>query len=145
MARAAARRRIVAGVGLFCFLCLIKAEAVTVGIEGDRFTFNGAPRFLLGISYFDAKNWHTSDLDEIHRLGFNSLRIWIDWADQGFFDANGDWRAKQKLLDLLAAAQARDLAVDVTVLNSDPHTRNSFGVAARGKVVRLVFSELKDQ
>jgi hypothetical protein len=35
----------------------------------------------------------------------------------------------------LAAAKARDLAVDVTVLPSDSHTKSSLGVAQRPKVV----------
>jgi len=120
------------------------ANAVTLGIAGDQFTFDGKPRFLLGVSYFDARHWHVSDLDAIHRLGYNSLRIWIDWADQGFFDSTGNWRAKQTLLDVVAAANARDLAVDVTVLNSDPHTKDSFGVGQRAKVVEAVFSALRD-
>ncbi len=144
MKGAAVMTRFIAYGILMSAFFLLRAGAVTIGVSGDRFTLNGTPGFLLGVSYFDAKNWHASDLDEIHHLGFNSIRIWIDWADQGFFDPNGDWRAKQTLLDLIAAANRRDLAVDVTVLNSDPHTRNSFGVPQRGKVVRSVFSALKD-
>lgn len=128
--------------GLLMLLLASQARAVTIGVAGDRFTFDGTPRFLLGISYFDARNWHASDLDEIRRLGYNSIRIWLDWADQGFFDPNGDWRARQTLLDFVAAANARGLAVDVTILNSDPHTKNSFGVAQRAKVVRQVFATL---
>ncbi|HZZ19325.1 MAG TPA: hypothetical protein VFE25_08150, partial [Opitutaceae bacterium] len=50
---------------------------------------------------------------------------------------------EQTLLDLITAADARSLAVDVTVLNSDTHTKNSFGVPERGKVVASVFSALK--
>jgi hypothetical protein len=135
-------RLIVLGAWFLAAL-ISRAAAVTIGVAGDKFTFDGKPRFLLGVSYFDARNWHASDLDEIHRLGYDSIRIWIDWADQGFFDSAGNWRAKQTLLDFLAAANARELAVDVTVLNSDPHTRDSFGVPQRPKVVRSVFSALK--
>lgn len=138
------RRVAVIVASLFLWCIAPRAPAVTIGIAGDRFTFDGTPRFLLGVSYFDARNWHASDLDELNRLGYNSVRIWLDWADQGFFDPNGDWRARQTLLDFVGAANARGLAVDVTILNSDPHTKNSFGVAQRAKVVRQVFATLRE-
>ncbi len=56
-----------------------RAECPTVlGIDRARFTINGKPTFLLGISYYGAlgasEDFLRRDLDDLQRLGFNWLR-----------------------------------------------------------------------
>jgi hypothetical protein len=96
-----------------------QAAETKVGLSGDRFTVNGKPTFLLGASYFDGKNWHASDLDALAAKQFNLIRIWLDWATTGFFDAGGSLSAKTTLLDLVRAASQRGIVVDVTILDTD--------------------------
>jgi len=94
---------------------------VTVGIAGDKFTVNGQPKFLLGVSYFDGSNYQVSDFDALAARRFNLIRIWLDWGTAGdgrsFFDASGALVQGQKLLNLVRAARARGLVVDVTILD----------------------------
>jgi hypothetical protein len=52
-------------------------------IEEDRFTINGEPVFLLGISYYAglgaSQETVQRDLDTLHRRGFNWLRVFASW------------------------------------------------------------------
>ncbi|MCP4259833.1 MAG: hypothetical protein GY774_20320 [Planctomycetes bacterium] len=78
---------------------------------------------MLGVSYYDAKDWRVSDLDQLSNLGYNLIRVWMDWGiwydrTDSFFDANGNLVDIQNFLDLVRAAAARNIIVDVTVLNS---------------------------
>lgn len=102
------------------------AEQPTVlGTHGSRFTINGKPTFLLGISYYAglgaSEEFLRCDLDDLQRLGFNWLRV---WATCGFFDqdisvvdAGGGPREPQldKLKRLVADCDRRGLVVDVTL------------------------------
>src|SRR5687767_4542070 len=65
-------------------------EASTgLAIEGWSFTWNGAPIFLLGVSYFDGRDWAAADLDMLDQRGWNLVRIWLDWSDDGYFGPDG--------------------------------------------------------
>ena len=61
--------------------------APTLRVQGTRFTLDGEPRFLLGISYYAALGAEDQllrhDLDEIRGAGFNWLRVWANWAAFG--------------------------------------------------------------
>ena len=63
------------------------AEATIVGIDGSRFTMNGKPTFLLGVSYYGAlgasEEFVRRDLDDVQRYGFNWLRVWATWESFG--------------------------------------------------------------
>jgi hypothetical protein len=97
----------------------------SLGIDGTRFTLNGQPTFLLGISYYGglgaAEDFIRRDLDDLQRLGFNWLRVWATWGafdhDVSAVDATG--RAREpflaKLQWLLAECDRRGLVVDVTL------------------------------
>ncbi|MGH8652475.1 MAG: cellulase family glycosylhydrolase, partial [Gammaproteobacteria bacterium] len=113
--------------------------ATTIGISGDKFTINGKEAFLLGVSYFDAFNWHASDLDELKARGYNLIRVWLDWEDRGLFDADGNLTWEQPLAELVEASDARGLVVDVTMLDGSL----SFGPSNREKAVRQAVSALK--
>jgi len=105
----------------------------SLGIEGTRFTLNGRPTFLLGISYYAglgaSEEFIRRDLEDLQRLGFNWLRVWATWGafdhDVSAVDATG--RAREpflaKLRWLLAECDRRGFVVDVTL------TRGKRGVA----------------
>ena len=85
--------------------------ATELKIQGTRFTLNGRPTFLLGISYYGAlgasEESRRRDLDEMQRLGFNWLRLWATWHafenDVAAVDGEGKPRAQfMERLELLA-------------------------------------------
>lgn len=90
-------------------------------IDGEGFRFDGAPIFLLGVSYFDGRDWQAADLDGLAQRGWNLVRVWLDWSDDGFFGPDGALSedGSQALLELVAAARARDMIVDVTILDPE--------------------------
>lgn len=104
-------------------LCLAGPPA-QLGCAGERFTVDGHPTFLLGISYYgglaaDAATV-VADLDQMKASGFNWLRVWVTWA---FFDQNlavvtprGEPREPYlaRLVELVRLAGERGLVVDVT-------------------------------
>lgn len=99
--------------------------ATTVGIEGTRFTLNGRPTFLLGLSYFGALGaseamWQ-KDLADTKRYGFNWIRVWATWSsfgeDVSAVDAEGKPREPflSRLRQLVAECDQRGMAVDITL------------------------------
>jgi hypothetical protein len=101
------------------------AEPTVVGIDGSRFTLNGKPTFLLGVSYYGALGSPEKpvrlDLDDVQRHGFNWLRVWATWEsfgdDVSAVDARGQPRQPymDKLKWLVAECDRRGLVVDVTL------------------------------
>lgn len=112
-------------------------------IVGEQFALNGKPTFLLGVSYFDARNFHDSDFTKLAALGFNLVRIWLDWEEDHFFDENGDWRsgADQDLIRLVEFANSQGLAVDITIL--DPNMSFGDKPSIRRKIVESTARLLK--
>lgn len=102
------------------------ARAVELGIEGDRFTLDGKPTFLLGCSYYGGLGASPatvkSDLDELSRLGFNWVRVFADWTaydtDLSAVDITTG-EPRQPYLDALARlvdeCDRRGMVVDVTL------------------------------
>ena len=63
---------------------LLRAEQGTVlGVKDARFTLDGKPTFLLGVSYYAALGapdaFIRQDLDDMVRHGFHWLRVWATW------------------------------------------------------------------
>lgn len=109
-----------------------------LGIQEARFTLNGQPMFLLGISYYGAlgapEEFIQRDLDDLQRYGFNWLRVWATWSafdhNVSAVDAQGAHREPylSKLAWLLAECDRRGLVVDVTLTrNSQSAKRASVG------------------
>ena len=97
-----------------------------LGIQGTRFTRDGVPAFLYGISYYGALGASDaalqSDLDEIQCHGLGWLRVWATWAAFGndvSAVAAEDGAPREpflsRLRDLVAECDRRGLAVDVTL------------------------------
>ena len=117
--------------------------STSLGIDGSRFTLNGRPTFLLGISYYGglgaSEDFIRRDLDDLKRLGFNWLRVWATWGafdhNVSAVDAQGGPREPflGKLKWLLAECDQRGFVVDVTLArgkavagllpNFESHTR----------------------
>jgi len=105
------------------------APATELSIEGTKFTVNGRPTFLLGISYYGAlgapKDFILRDLDDIQRCGFNWIRVWATWSafgkDVSAVDAEGNPREPflSKLRWIVAECDRRGLIVDITLSRGD--------------------------
>jgi hypothetical protein len=127
----------------------------TLGIQGARFTLNGKPTFLLGISYYAGLGASDAtvraDLREAKRLGVNWLREWATWAgfgnDVSAVDAEG--KPRQPYLDRLRALVARcdgmGMAVDVTLSrgNGERDSPNLLTLPAHRRAVRTLIEALK--
>jgi hypothetical protein len=103
-------------------------------IHDSHFTLNGAPTFLLGISYYGGlgarEEFLRRDLDDMQRFGFNWLRVWATWSafegDVSALDANGEPRQPPlaKLQRLVAECDHRGLVVDVTLTRNQSSIKN---------------------
>jgi len=124
---------------------LLAQSNLVLGISGDRFTINDAPTFLLGVSYFDGRNYRESDLVTLSAKGFNLIRVWLDWREDSYLDENGNWRsgAAQDLLSLIDFAANQRLIVDVAILDNNA----AFGKSdlGRSQAVQNVANLLKDK
>ena len=126
---------------------LASAQALSIrsfGVSGDRFTINGTPTFLIGVSYFDATGWKTSDLDGFASRGINLIRIWLeDWSPGGnrFLDPDGNIIDASSLVNLVRAAAARGIVVDATILDWESAPVSGNPQAAVGNAVDLLKNE----
>jgi hypothetical protein len=106
----------------------VASAAPRLGIDGARFTVDGAPRFLVFVSYFDGvRRVHGGiepDLDYL-KTRVDGIRVFPNWWDyvcpprsggDTLFDLKGEIRPAvwQALDTLLTAAGARGLIVDLS-------------------------------
>ncbi|MCD6505572.1 hypothetical protein J7M22_03000 [Candidatus Poribacteria bacterium] len=126
-----------------------------LGVEGTRFTINGEPTFLLGISFYGAlgasKEFILKDLDDMQRYGFNWIRVWATWSafgnDVSAVDPNGNPREPYlgKLRWLIEECDRRGMVVDVTLsrgngITGPPRLQN---LESLSRAVRTLLEELK--
>jgi hypothetical protein len=114
-----------------CSLVLVSAVALAtdLGIDGIRFSLDGRPTFLLGISYYGAlgapEDFLRRDLDDMQRYGFNWIRVWATWAafSNNVSAVTADGAARQPYLDklrsLVANCDRRGMVVDITLSRGD--------------------------
>jgi endo-1,4-beta-mannosidase len=96
-----------------------------LGIERGRFTVNGKPSFLLGMSYYGAlgasEDFVRRDLADMRRHGINWIRVWATWAafdnDVSAVDQQGGPRQSflDKLRRLVKECGRHGMIVDVTL------------------------------
>ncbi len=101
-----------------------RAQTV-LGIQGTRFTLNGKPTFLYGISYYGglgaSEEFLRRDLDDMQRYGFNWIRVWATWGARADNVAavNADGSPREpflgRLKQLVAECDRRGMVVDVTL------------------------------
>jgi len=95
------------------------ASAQQLGVQGDRFTIDGAPKFLTFISYFGAMGAANvaADLHFLRASGFDGVRIWpLVFTGPQLMRSDGTLRpdALQRLLFILDRAREERLIVDVS-------------------------------
>ncbi len=103
----------------------LAAGGPELGIDGARFTLDGKPTFLLGISYYGGLGASDatlrSDLDALKRYGFNWIRVWATWSfgdtDVSAVDAKGAPRDPymRRLVRIVDECGKRGMVVDVTL------------------------------
>jgi hypothetical protein len=113
---------------LILFASIAISAAPRLGIAGTQFTVDGAPRFLIFISYFDGVRRVASgvqgDLDYL-KTKVDGIRVFPNWWEYScpprsggdtLFDLQGDIRPAgwQAIETLLAEAGARGLIVDLS-------------------------------
>jgi hypothetical protein len=58
---------------------VVATAGTELGVKDTKFTVNGKPTFLLGISFYGApgssKNFILKDLDDMQKYGFNWFRL----------------------------------------------------------------------
>jgi hypothetical protein len=130
-------------------------KTTVLGIEDFRFTLNGKPTFLLGISYYGGlgatEDFVRRDLDDLGRRGFNWLRVWATWSafgeDVSAVDPDGAPREKylQRLKGLIAECDRRGIVVDVT-LNRQKDSSGGAVADLRGheKAIKTLVGALKE-
>jgi hypothetical protein len=102
----------------------------TLGISAGKFTINGTPTFLLGLSYFHAVKASSSDLTTFKSRGYNYVRLFLDWVDDAtesvtrsgafsVFNADGTLKStKNDILTFIRDADAVGIVVELVVLNA---------------------------
>jgi len=133
----------------------VATSETKLGVEGTRFTINGEPTFLLGISFYGAlgasKEFILKDLDDMQRYGFNWIRVWATWSafgnDVSAVDPNGNPREPYlgKLRWLIEECDRRGMVVDVTLsrgngITGPPRLQN---LESLSRAVRTLLEELK--
>ena len=104
--RLAARTLLLAG--LVC--CASYASAQKIGVQGDRLTVDGTPKFLTFVSYFGGMGAPNviADLHLMKTLGFDGFRIWpmLDTGPQ-IMNGDGSLRSSEMAHFLSILDQAR--------------------------------------
>lgn len=112
---------------LICICALLIAIAVQgteLSTDGMRFTVDGEPVFLAGISYYAGlartPELMAGDIDDLRALGLNWIRVWATWdwhGTQPAVDESGSAAepAMSRLRELVRLADERGMIVDVTL------------------------------
>ena len=104
-------------------------------IDGTRFTINGEPTFLHGISYYGAlgasQQFILRDLDDMQRCGINWIRVWATWSafDNDVSAVDNEGRVRESYMDklkwLVAECDRRGMIVDVTLTRGEGRLGNA--------------------
>jgi hypothetical protein len=126
-----------------------------LGIAGTRFTINGLPTFLHGISYYGAlgakREAVVRDLEDMRRYHFNWIRVWATWSafDNDVSAVDNEGRARESGMDrlkwLVAECDRRGMVVDVTLTKGEGRLGNAHVSAldAHARAVQTLVRELK--
>ena len=131
------------------------AAATELGVDGTRFTLDGKPTFLLGVSYYGAlgapREFVRQDLDDLQRLGVNWIRVWATWAafENDVTAVNNQGKPREpyfsRLRRLVAECDRRGMVVDVTLTRGNnvvgrPRIRS---LDTHRRAVETIVSELE--
>ena len=133
------------------------AARTTLGIDGTRFTINGKPTFLLGMSYYGAlgakDEFWKQDLDDMQAAGINWIRVWANWGafenNVAAVDVEGRPREKylERLKKLVQECDRRGMIVDVSLsrgngVSGPPRLQT---LEAHRRAVETLVSALKEE
>ena len=134
------------------------ATATELGVQGEQFTINGRPKFLLGCSYYAglgaSEETVRGDLDELKRHGFNWVRVWATWAafDLDVSAVAGDTGGPRspygdRLKRLVRECDERGMVVNVTLSRGNGATGPSRlqKLATHRKAVETILATLGDR
>lgn len=119
---------------------------VALSVSGEQLAINGQPRFLLGVSLFDALGStppSDSDLDQLARWGVDLVRVWAHW-NEPVYDAAGTLspRGRERLVNLVTRLEAREMGLVLVILRPGQLEGQRFAIfsaaAARLRAVRQV-------
>ncbi len=121
-----------------------------LGIHGTKFTVNGKPTFLLGVSYYGAMSapdeWIREDLKRLRELGFNWVRVWATWnvygVDVSIIDQQGNPRREllSRFQRMVEFCDGIGMIVDVTFTRGPKVLKDH---QAHLQAVRVVAEALK--
>ena len=112
---------------MLVLLCIGRSAtaATELDVEGARFTVNGKPTFLLGMSYYGAlgasREFIQQDLDDMRKVRINWIRVFATWGafgnDVSAIDQHGQLLQPHfdHLKWLIAECDRRGMIVDVTL------------------------------
>jgi hypothetical protein len=127
-----------------------------LAVQSGRFTLDGEPVFLAGLSYYGALGADIEtiarDLDDAQRLGFNWIRVWATWSAFGedVSAVTADGKPREKHIDrlrwLVSECGERGMVVDVTLsrgngVSGPPRLRS---LDAHRQAVKTLMSALGD-
>lgn len=133
------------------------AGQTVLGVDGTRFTIDGHPTFLLGISYYGGAaapaETVRQDLDDLADRSINWVRVWATWVsgDENTSAVTGSGEPRQpyfdQLVDLVRLADARGIVVDVTLtrgpLGARPAEEALTNVEDHCRAVRVLAAALR--
>jgi len=109
-----------------------RGSSTVLTLTGDgNFAINGLSTFLLGMSYYDAANHHTSDIDYLAARGFKLLVVHADDVlrndANSLYNSDGTLQAaKQAAIQaLISYADTKGMVVDLNCLYADVDGTNS--------------------
>lgn len=105
------------------------ASALSITSNG-LFAINGVTTFLLGVTYFDALNYHESDLDTLATYGFNNIRVFANFFEDTYGGARAVCTAdgslnttrRDTLQALIDYAQTKGIVVTIIVISDQTNT-----------------------
>ncbi len=121
-----------ATAGLLLMALPAGASGTELGLRDARFTLNGRPVFLIGISYYGAlgapRQFIDRDLADMEQAGINWIRVWATWSahdnDVSAVDAGG--RQREPYFDnlewLVKRCDRHGMVVDITLSRGDGAT-----------------------
>lgn len=97
--------------------------------SNGKFAIAGVPKFLIGVSYYDGINYHTTDLDALSAKGINLLRVFCDRRPNAIscLNSNGTLKpaAETALNGLIGYAATKGMIVELVALHADIDGDNS--------------------
>jgi hypothetical protein len=131
----------------------VSAAETRLGVDGSRFTVNGKPTFLLGISYYSglgaSEQTLKADLGDAQRYGFNWIRVWatcqLEGANVSAVEAEGKPREPylRRLQQIVDECDRRGMLVDVTLTRGRRAAGNISSLEGHLAAVETLVTRLK--